>query len=201
MALPFMPFYWGDYWRDTAHLSDAEHVSYLRLLSHYWQHESLPTDDDRLARIAGRSRKDWLKMRVTLAAFFTAKWKHERVERDLEKQKRARELAREKASRAANARWAEQSIKQCLEHSSEQCFGNANHNHNQNNNNIYTKKGSRSSSLGSLLTRPNAEEMDEETKQKISAQFSDLSKSLGEALQAGRMTSTGELLPKKRGAS
>lgn len=129
MALPFMPFYWGDYWRDTAHLSDAEHVSYLRLISHYWQHGSLPPIDSRLARIAGRSASEWEEMRETLREFFSEGWHHARIERDMARQKEVNEANSERAKRAANARWNASSITQA---SSEQSLNNANHNHNHN---------------------------------------------------------------------
>lgn len=133
MALPFMPFYWGDYWRDTAHLSDAEHVSYLRLISHYWQHGSLPPIDSRLARIAGRSASEWEEMRETLMEFFSEGWHHARIERDMARQKEVNESNSERAKRAANARWNAPSITQA---SSEQSLNNANQNQNHNHTHI-----------------------------------------------------------------
>lgn len=135
MALPFMPFYWGDYWRDTAHLSDAEHVSYLRLISHYWQHGSLPVLDARLARIAGRTESEWAEMREIIRGFFSEGWHHARIERDLYRQKEVNEANSERAKRAANARWNAPSITQA---SVEQSLNNANQNQNQNHNHIQT---------------------------------------------------------------
>jgi len=129
MALPFMPFYWGDYWRDTAHLSDAEHVSYLRLISHYWQHGSLPVDASRLARIAGRSASEWAEMAETLKEFFSDGWHHARIERDLMRQKELSDANSERAKKAANARWNAPSITQAYV---EQSLTNANQNQNQN---------------------------------------------------------------------
>ena len=135
MALPFMPFYWGDYWRDTAHLTDAEHVAYLKLISHYWQHGGLPTENQRLARIAGRTLEEWLEMRPVLSDFFQVDWKHKRIERDLARQNELKDNNAERAKRAANARWNAPSIAQALpEASLEQCLTNANQNHNQNHN-------------------------------------------------------------------
>lgn len=129
MALPYMPFYWGDYWRDTAHLSDAEHVSYLRLISHYWQHGSLPSLDSRLARIAGRTESEWLEMREIIRGFFSEGWHHARIERDLYRQKEVNEANSERAKKAANARWNASSITQA---SVEQSLNNANQNQNHN---------------------------------------------------------------------
>ena len=135
MALPFMPFYWGDYWRDTAHLSDAEHVSYLRLISHYWQHGSLPTDDARLARIAGRDTVEWLQMRPVLSAFFQVDWRHKRIDRDLERQQEVSEANTQRAKKAAMKRWGKM-LGALPDVSSEQCLTNANQNQNQNHNHI-----------------------------------------------------------------
>lgn len=146
MALPFMPFYWGDYWRDTAHLSDAEHVSYLRLISHYWQHGALPTTDERLSRIAGRTLNDWLEMKETMKNFFSENWSHNRIERDLQKQKEISNLNTNRAKKAAFARWNASSMLQALPKAiTEQCSTIANHNHNHiqnNNNNILERKKS-----------------------------------------------------------
>lgn len=48
-----MPIYIGDYLRDTAELSDAEHGAYLLLLMHYWlKGGEIGSDVDRLARVA-----------------------------------------------------------------------------------------------------------------------------------------------------
>jgi uncharacterized protein YdaU (DUF1376 family) len=123
MALPFMPFYWGDYWRDTAHLSDAEHVSYLRLISHYWQHGSLPTDDARLARIAGRSMADWMQMRPVISEFFQIDWRHKRIDRDLDKQGAAHEARVMGGKMTAAKRWAGSSA-------TSSAYSNQNHNQN-----------------------------------------------------------------------
>lgn len=146
MALPFMPFYWGDYWRDTAHLSDAEHVSYLRLISHYWQHGELPITDERLSRIAGRTLNDWLEMKETMKNFFSENWSHNRIERDLQKQKEINNLNANRAKKAAFARWNASSMLQALpEAITEQCSIIANHNHNHtqiNKNNILERKKS-----------------------------------------------------------
>lgn len=133
MALPFMPFYWGDYWRDTAHLSDAEHVSYLRLISHYWQHNGLPTDDARLARIAGRTLDEWQAMRDVMSQFFQSEWRHGRIDRDLARQTEVSQSNTERAKKAAIARWNAPSIRQAVvKQSLTNANQNQNHIHNQN---------------------------------------------------------------------
>jgi len=130
MSLPFMPMYWGDYWRDTNHLSDAEHVSYLKLISHYWTHGLLPNDDARLARIAGRSIEEWTAMKPMLQAFFKQGWTHSRIDRELVRQRSISESNSQKARKAASVRWGGM-----LQASVEQSSANANqsqsHNHNQ----------------------------------------------------------------------
>jgi uncharacterized protein YdaU (DUF1376 family) len=137
MSLPFMPMYWGDYWRDTTHLSDAEHVSYLRLISHYWQHGSLPDDDVRLARIAGRSKAEWDEIKQMLQAFFEHGWKHSRIERELKKEIVTKERFTERAKKAATARWGSQALPQAsLEHAP----SNALHNHNNIDSNSNTEQ-------------------------------------------------------------
>lgn len=82
---PWMPLYVADYRADTAHLSAAEHGAYLLLIMHYWQTGSLPIDDEPLARIACMKPAEWRKARLTIAAFFTAEWKHKRIDAELAK--------------------------------------------------------------------------------------------------------------------
>jgi len=80
-----MPLYVADYLADTSHLTAAEHGAYLMLIMHYWRQGSLPTDDSVLQRIARMTSREWAKSRSTLAAFFSADWKHSRIESELEK--------------------------------------------------------------------------------------------------------------------
>lgn len=85
----WMPMYWADYWKDTAHLGRADHGSYLHLIGHYWTTgKPLPDDDGKLARIARCSRQEWTKTRISLSDFFDiggGVWKHGRIEKELEK--------------------------------------------------------------------------------------------------------------------
>ena len=136
MSLPFMPMYWGDYWRDTNHLSDAEHVSYLKLISHYWTHGLLPNDDARLARIAGRSIEEWTAMKPMLQAFFKQGWMHSRIDRELIRQRSISESNSQKARKAASVRWCGM-----LQASVEQSSANANQSHSHNHNQILESEG------------------------------------------------------------
>lgn len=83
MPRPWMPFYVGDYLRDTGHLTAAEHGAYCLLLFHYWAAGSLPNDDRRLASIARHTMDEWLTSKPTLQAFFFDGWKHKRLEAEL----------------------------------------------------------------------------------------------------------------------
>lgn len=84
--------YWGDYLRDTGHLSAAEHGAYLLLIGHYWTSgKPLPDNDAQLARISRMQPKEWKIARPTVALFFSIDgvvWTHKRVEVELEKWER-----------------------------------------------------------------------------------------------------------------
>jgi uncharacterized protein YdaU (DUF1376 family) len=81
-----MPLYIADYLADTAHLTATESGAYLHLIMHYWQHGSLPEDDDRLARIAaGMAVEQWRLIRPTIQAFFQDGWRHKRIDAEFEK--------------------------------------------------------------------------------------------------------------------
>ncbi len=83
----WMPMFWGDYLRDTGHLSTQEHGAYLLLIGHYWTTgKPLPDNDVQLARIARLSSAVWGRMRAVIAAFFTISdglWMHGRIEIEL----------------------------------------------------------------------------------------------------------------------
>lgn len=100
-----MPIYWGDYLRDTGHLSAAEHGAYLLLLGHYWTtSRPLPDDEDALRRISRMDPKEWARSRATIRAFFqtdAGAWRHKRVDAEM---KRAAEVY-EKRVKAARTRW------------------------------------------------------------------------------------------------
>jgi uncharacterized protein YdaU (DUF1376 family) len=164
MGLPYMPMFWGDYWRDTTHLSDAEHVSYLRLISHYWQHGCLPQEDSRLARIAGRSDVEWADMKPMLQAFFKQCWTHARIDRELQKQKSLHDTNVDRAKKAAATRWNRNQIDNEISEVatdapsitqaySEQCSTNAIHSHNHIHNHINksVEKNIRSQARGTRL--------------------------------------------------
>jgi len=89
MGRAWMPLYVGDYLRDTRDLNTLQHGAYLLLIMHYWQHAALPSDDARLAAIAGLSVAQWRRVREPVAAKFAAGWKHKRIDAELAKTERA----------------------------------------------------------------------------------------------------------------
>lgn len=89
MGRAWMPLYVGDYLRDTRDLNTLQHGAYLLLIMHYWQHSALPSDEARLAAIAGLSVAQWRRIREAVAAKFADGWKHKRIEAELAKTERA----------------------------------------------------------------------------------------------------------------
>lgn len=82
---PWMPFYPADFIGDTQHLTAAEIGAYIRLIAHYWSRDGLPSDERRLAHIAGVTEAEWAEIRDTLAEFFDEGWRHRRIEREMAK--------------------------------------------------------------------------------------------------------------------
>jgi uncharacterized protein YdaU (DUF1376 family) len=83
MDRPWMPFYWGDYFRDTRHLTKLQHASYMLLIGHYWTTGALPDDDKQLAIITLSTPEEWQADKPVLQAFFHDGWKHKRVEAEM----------------------------------------------------------------------------------------------------------------------
>jgi uncharacterized protein YdaU (DUF1376 family) len=80
---PWMPLYIADFLRKTTHLDAMESGAYLLLIMDYWQNDSLPTDDKRLARIAKLTDRQWRDAKATLQAFFHDGWKHDRIDAEI----------------------------------------------------------------------------------------------------------------------
>lgn len=114
----WMPMYWGDYLRNTTHLSAAEHGAYLMLIAHYWTtQESLPDNDEQLRRIARMERAEWKRARPTLIKFFSVTdqlWRHDRIDAELQQWGERKTKAEDRARTAAEKRWGKE--KQSSEH-------------------------------------------------------------------------------------
>jgi uncharacterized protein YdaU (DUF1376 family) len=100
MSLPYMPFFIGDYLKDTRHLTLEQHGAYLLLIFEYWSKGGLPDDDAQLARIVGISPAKWRKLRPVIQALFQDGWKHAHIDEELV----YAASRREKARKAANAK-------------------------------------------------------------------------------------------------
>lgn len=85
----WMPFYIGDYLRDTMHLDTREHGAYVLLIFAYWMRGGPLLDDDGwLSSITKLSRPEWNEVRPTLEGFFLIEenfWQHKRIDEELSK--------------------------------------------------------------------------------------------------------------------
>lgn len=106
MSNIWMPLYVADYLSKTGHLSTIEHGAYLLLIMQYWTQGGLPDNDKILAQITRLRIERWRTVRPQLEPFFTLQlgkqWKHDRIDRELEK---SADL-REKRQSAAAVRWS-----------------------------------------------------------------------------------------------
>jgi len=86
-----MPWFIGDYLRDTAHLEAHEHGAYMMMLAHAWQHQgALPLDDERLRKIGKLSPEQWAGSRSTLMEFWQKNgvaYRQKRVDAELDRAK------------------------------------------------------------------------------------------------------------------
>jgi len=125
MSRAWMPLYIGDYRADTAHLRVAEHGAYLLLIMHYWQHGSLPKDDERLASIASATIDEWTQIKPAVSSFFDSKWRHKRIDFERKKsiessERRAKSGRLGGLSKSSNATArSEHSIAQACAHGSQ----------------------------------------------------------------------------------
>lgn len=69
---PYMRLYWGDYFRDTPHLTKAaQHGAYLLLLGALWNNGGkLPADDATLASKALVTKAEWALLKPLILPFF-----------------------------------------------------------------------------------------------------------------------------------
>jgi uncharacterized protein YdaU (DUF1376 family) len=108
----YMPWFLGDYWRDTGDLTCTEHGAYLQLLGRLWNAKGyLPFDAERLARLINLDPAQWERVWAAVRRFFTVadgRLFQKRVLYELEQARSKRQSAREKAQAAADARWRKQ---------------------------------------------------------------------------------------------
>jgi hypothetical protein len=82
-GMEWFPFRLGPYAKKTGHLTCLEHGAYGMLMRHYYTVGSLPKADRSLAAICRLSLPQWKAIRPTIAEFFDADWKQDRIEREL----------------------------------------------------------------------------------------------------------------------
>jgi uncharacterized protein YdaU (DUF1376 family) len=107
MSFAYMPFYTGDYYRDTRHLSMLQHGAYRQLLDHCWDQKGpLPLDETRCYRICGAvSKEEQDAVRSVIDEFFTRMEDghyNRRMQLEIEK---CNSISGARAG-AAHARWA-----------------------------------------------------------------------------------------------
>jgi len=69
---PYMPFYTGDFFSDTQHLSFEERAAYNFLLYRMWEHKArLPDNDTVLARLIGITLRRWRTYKPMVMPFLT----------------------------------------------------------------------------------------------------------------------------------
>jgi len=104
-ARSWMPLYWGDYLRDTSHLTQGQHGAYLLLIGHYWVKGKLPAMHEQCYCIA-RAMDEQSRSNVdaVLSEFFDLDedcYTHKRIDAEIEKA----DGSREKRANAAKKRW------------------------------------------------------------------------------------------------
>ena len=66
-------------------MHDPQHGAYLLLIMEYWSKGKLPNSDAERRRVTAMTSKQWLSNRSVIAAMFGPDWRHERIERELQK--------------------------------------------------------------------------------------------------------------------
>lgn len=95
----WMPFYPGDYLRDTVDLTRAEHGTYLLTMIAYWTNgESLP--DRKFRAICGKEYERVMEFYVEC----DGRWHHKRIDMELRLARERVKAAAEKARKMVEAR-------------------------------------------------------------------------------------------------
>ena len=106
----WMPLYIGDYLADTQLLTTEQHGAYLLLIIAYWKNGGpLPADDEILMSVCKMTPAKWKKAKPSILKMFKSQGDelvHKRIDKELAEAKKRRKDAKEKARKAANARWS-----------------------------------------------------------------------------------------------
>lgn len=105
----YMPIYIGDYMADTNELSTEEHGAYLLLLMAAWRRDGrLPSDHERLARLAVVAPARWMRIWGMIGRFFKLDgdaYVQPRLLRELNIALGKKTKASDRARNSAEARW------------------------------------------------------------------------------------------------
>lgn len=105
----WVPIYIGDYLNATTHLTPLHHGAYFKLILFYWKHRGIKRCNDHCCRIVGAHTKAE-RQAVTdiLDEFFIVSgshYRHNRLDKELERWGEKKKVAVTKAKAAAAARW------------------------------------------------------------------------------------------------
>lgn len=109
MSFAYLPFYTGDYFRDTRGLSMAGHGCYLLLLTYCWDSKGpLPLDEERIAGICeARNQEERTTLSRILTTYFVRMedgWYNARMQREIERCNSISAVRTEAGRRGANER-------------------------------------------------------------------------------------------------
>ena len=109
MAKAWMPLYVGDYLGDTSHLTQGHHGAYLLLMMHYWQKGMLQASLKHCFAVArAHAPEEQQAVEDVLQEFFILAggfYQHRRIDAELSRVTKVSVANKEKAVKAANARW------------------------------------------------------------------------------------------------
>lgn len=112
--LHWMPLYIGDELAATGQLFSEEFGAYMLLKMHYWQHGSLPVEEDRIARIARVEPSRWPAIKAMIYPLFGPAWRSDRMDA-LRKEAEDKHKKRVEAGKKGGRPRLEE--KQCYNHS------------------------------------------------------------------------------------
>jgi uncharacterized protein YdaU (DUF1376 family) len=116
MSFAYLPFYTGDYFRDTRGLSMAGHGCYFLFLTYCWDSKGpLPLDEEAIAGICNaRSHEERLTMQRVVSTYFVRMadgWYNSRMQREIERCNAISNTRSEAGRRGANERMREFRLK------------------------------------------------------------------------------------------
>lgn len=109
MPTTWMPIYWGDYFKNTFHLTTEEHGAYFLLIGYYWQNGKIKNDPAFIRSVTRiKPSRVSSKMIATLRNFFRESdgyLIHDRIEEEIAKALDNKEKQRKRTENATEARW------------------------------------------------------------------------------------------------